>query len=104
MAAAVGRSVRQSNVLRGKAWAVLFEAVDPTGANDHFFHMKPTGDAVEITKIELYSTVAGFVEVHRATGTSSSPTALIPKNPGQPQPSPGAGVGGYQPAPHPLYF
>ena len=54
-----------------KAWTVSFDAVDPTDVNDYFLNMKNTATAVRaISRIVVTSTVAGYLEVQRVTGTS----------------------------------
>jgi len=68
-----------SSVLRGKTWTVPFDAIDPTGADDHFVHIKNNGPRpLEVFELELFTTVAGFVEIVRCTGTATSPTAIVP--------------------------
>lgn len=67
---------------RGKAWILSIDAIDPTGADDHFVHMRNTGArSLAIVAMELMSTVAGFVEPFRASGTASNtPTAVTPRS------------------------
>jgi|TARA_Y100000310_G_scaffold110083_1_gene108570 hypothetical protein len=81
----------QSAAARQKAWSLPFDAVDPTGANDHFFHARNTGArSLAIVQIEVSSTVAGNLEPFRASGTSSNtPTAITAASlsgPGGPNP------------------
>lgn len=54
-----------------KAWTGSFDAIDPTEVDDYFLNMKNTSTAVRaISRIEITSTVAGYLEVQRVTGTS----------------------------------
>lgn len=59
-----------------KAWTASFDAIDPTGADDYFVNLKNTATSVRaIARIAITSTVAGYVEVQRVTGTSSGGSA-----------------------------
>lgn len=81
MQQAAGPQARLSNVLRGRAFYMPFDAIDPTGADDHFVHIHNRGvRPLEIFEVELFSTVAGFVEPFRASGASSTPTAVTVVN------------------------
>src|SRR3972149_9789300 len=74
----VNAAVRGAN-LRGRAWVAAFEAIDPTGADDHFFHLKNNGRrSLEIAEIDLLTTVAGALEIHRASGVATTPTVITP--------------------------
>lgn len=69
-------------LIRGRAWAINIEAIDPTGANDHFFFLNNDGSrTLELVAVgNLLSTVATAVEVHRAKGpaTSGSAATIVP--------------------------
>ena len=82
MAGVTEKSIRQSNMLRGKAWNIYFDAIDPTGADDHFLYIKNSAKRpLEVTKMELFSTVAGFVEPFRASGDpANTPATNTPAN------------------------
>jgi len=54
-----------------KSWNVAFDALDPTCTDDYFLNLKNTSEAVRaLSRIVITSTVAGYVEVQRVTGTS----------------------------------
>lgn len=74
-------SDRAINHVEHTVWSLPFEAVDPTGADDYFFHIKNTGtEDLAITDIRLESSVVGTAEVHYVTGTASAGTAVSPVN------------------------
>jgi len=76
------RTVTQHiNELYQKHFSLTFEAVDPTGADDHFFYFKNTGTKnIHFTKFRFKSTVVGAVEVNHVSGTASSVNAITPAN------------------------
>lgn len=54
----------------GKTWSMSFEDVDPVGAGDKFAYLTYTGaDALVISTIRIYTTVAGRVRMEKVTGT-----------------------------------
>lgn len=64
-----------------KFWSVPFDAVDPTSNDDYFIHIKNTDTAVRvIPRVNITSTVAGFVELQRVTGTSVGGGDVVPVN------------------------
>jgi hypothetical protein len=74
----VNSPARASNI-RGRAWNMPFDAIDPAGADDHFLHIKNSGKLpLQIFEVEVVSTVAGFLEPFRASGVATTPTAVIP--------------------------
>lgn len=56
----------------GFVWSLPFDAVDPTSDNDIFVYIQNTEPSLNmhIRRIVLSSTVVGFVEVLRVTGTA----------------------------------
>lgn len=69
----------QSAAKRGKAWEIPFNAIDPTGADDHFLHIANTGPrSLAAVKMEVSSTVAGNLEPFRASGSGTSGTNVPP--------------------------
>ena len=57
----------------GFAWALPFDAIDPTGADDKFVYIQNTESALNlhVRRIHISTTVVGFVEVLRVTGTAA---------------------------------
>lgn len=54
-----------------KAWTGSFDAINPTSNDDYFVNMKNSSTAVRvISRIEITSTVAGYLEIQKVTGTS----------------------------------
>ncbi len=53
-----------------KAWTASFDAIDPTDVDDYFVYIRNTATETRaISRIEITSTVAGYLEVQRVTGT-----------------------------------
>lgn len=64
-----------------KFWNIPFDAIDPTSNDDYFIHVRNTDTAVRvIPRINITSTVAGFVELQRVTGTSVGGGDVVPVN------------------------
>ena len=57
---------------QGVVWALPFDAVDPTAANDMFVYMKneESLSTIHLRRIHVSSTVAGMLEVIAVTGTA----------------------------------
>jgi hypothetical protein len=68
------------NIDSGKLWSVVFEDVDPTGADDYFLYVKNTSSSISylITDIRIASTVAGRGQVHFVEGTAVGGTSITP--------------------------
>lgn len=61
-------------------WVMPFDAVDPTDADDYFLVVKYTGTGLLVlTDVRITSTVAGFLELQKVTGTAvnGSPVGLV---------------------------
>ncbi len=73
-----------------KFWSIPFDSINPTGANDYFIHVRNTDTSVRvIPRINITSTVAGYLEIQSVSGTSIGGGAVVPVN---------ATVGGPTPA------
>ena len=73
-----------------KFWNVPFDAINPTSDNDYFIHVRNTDTSVRvIPRINITSTVAGYLEIQSVSGTSIGGAAVVPVN---------ATVGGPTPA------
>ena len=54
----------------GFVWSMPFDAIDPTGADDIFLYLQNTSNQnLHIRRMHVSSTVVGFIEVIRVTGT-----------------------------------
>lgn len=67
----VSRTITQHvNEIYEKHFSLVFEGIDPVGADDYFFYFENTGTKnIHLTKFRFKSTVIGTVEFHRVTGT-----------------------------------
>ncbi len=73
-----------------KFWNIPFNAINPTSDNDYFIHVRNTDTAVRVVpRINITSTVAGFLQIQAVSGTSIGGAAVVPVN---------ATVGGSTPA------
>jgi hypothetical protein len=64
-------------------WTLPIAATTPTGAADHFFHLKNTSSDVTLAVVDVNLVRASTtedIEILQATGTASSPTAITPVN------------------------
>lgn len=65
----------------GELWILPIGAIDPTGADDNFAYLKNDEPApIEVSEVQLASTVAGIVKMEKCTGTASGGTAVNPIN------------------------
>lgn len=80
--AATIRTILEDAVLRRRAWNMPFDAIDPTGADDHFLHLRNTGArSLFVVEAEISSTVAGNVEPFRASGVgANTPVPIVPRS------------------------
>jgi archaellum component FlaG (FlaF/FlaG flagellin family) len=80
----ISRSISQHiNEIYQKHYSLVFEAIDPVGADDYFFYFKNTGSKnIHFTKFRFKTTVVGTVEIHAVTGTPSytADTDIVPAN------------------------
>jgi len=80
----VTRSITQHvNEIYAEHYSLVFEGIDPAGADDYFVYLKNTGTkSIHLTKFRFKSTVVGTVELHHVTGTASyaSDTDISPAN------------------------
>ncbi len=62
----------------GKVWSMPFDAVDPTDADDYFGYIKNDSkdEDLHLRHFNFHSTVAGFLEIQRVTGTSVNGTSV----------------------------
>ncbi len=73
-----------------KFWNIPFEGINPTGANDYFIHVRNTDTSVRvIPRVNITSTIAGYIQIQSVSGTSIGGGAVVPVN---------ATVGGSSPA------
>ncbi|MEE8607827.1 MAG: hypothetical protein V3S55_09490 [Nitrospiraceae bacterium] len=70
---AVTESDMEDRNENGFAWALPFDAIDPTGADDKFVYIQNTESDLNlhIRRIHVSTTVVGFLEVLRVTGTAA---------------------------------
>ena len=63
---------------QGFVWSLPFDAIDPTAGDDKFVYIQNTEPSLEmhIRRIHISSTVAGMLEVQRATGTAVGGSAV----------------------------
>lgn len=70
---AVTESDMEDRNEEGFTWALPFDAIDPTGADDKFVYIQNTESTLNLhlRRIHVSSTVVGFLEVLRVTGTAA---------------------------------
>ncbi len=62
-----------------KFWSIPFSAIDPTSDNDYFIHVRNTDISVRvIPRINVTSTVAGYLQIQSVTGTSIGGAGVVP--------------------------
>ena len=67
---------------KGNLWSFPVDLIDPAGADDYFWHILNNGsEPIDVVGLSFASTVGGFIEVDRVTGTAGgSPTTVLPVN------------------------
>ena len=68
-----------ANQHTGEAWTMPFDVFDPDATDKKFCYIQNGSNVVDIhiRHIDFYTTVAGFLEVIRVTGTATAGTAVV---------------------------
>ena len=68
-----------ANQHTGEMWTMPFDAFDPGATDKKFGYIQHGSNAVDIhvRHFDFYTTVAGFLEVIRVTGTATSGTPVV---------------------------
>ena len=72
-------AIAYNTLVNGATWTVPFDAIDPAGADDYFLYIR-NDNSVDLVlgKLSVSSTVAGFIEVQKVTGTPAGGTDVVP--------------------------